>query len=80
MTKWKTLREYWNSNGSDMEPETKVAVKVVASVGWSHDWAAYLGSSSDSDEEVAQHGDKISKDAAENLFPLFKRMELFYRE
>jgi len=43
MLNWKTLQEYWNSDGTDMEPDTAVSVKVVAVVGYGNDWAAYWG-------------------------------------
>ena len=50
---------------------TKNAVvrKIVAVMGAVGDWAAYEGPASWPDARVAFEGDKISREAAEALFP-----------
>jgi hypothetical protein len=54
--------------------------KVVAVIGYGrHDWAAYRGLTSWTDEEVASNGDKISKEAAEALFFAPKAAGIRYR-
>ena len=46
--------------------------KVVAVIGWAHDFAAYQYYIGSSDETVAQSGDKISAEEARELFPELK--------
>ena len=48
--------------------------KVVAVVGWAHDFAAYEWYNTSSDEECASHGDKISEEQARRLFPELKNL------
>lgn len=56
------------------------AIKVVAVTGYDDDWAAYLGPSDWSDDQVAEQGDKIDEIAAGRLFPAFMRTGRYYRE
>ena len=63
--------EGWAWQGVDHEPgcvheEHEVEGKVYTLVA---DWAAYWGLTSQTDEEVAESGDKISEAAARALFP-----------
>ena len=64
----------------DLEPDDMLGFKVVAVMGQAHDWAAYQGLTSWTDERVASAGDKISKTAAEALFSAPRRAGLIYRE
>lgn len=64
---------------SEMEPEDKFGLKVVAVIGVGPDWAAYMGFTDWPDEMVATNGDKITKEAAENLFPAIARTGREYR-
>ena len=63
----RTYKEYYNK--SEFKPGEAYAVKIVASVGYGGDWAAYLGESDWDDEQVLNEGDKINRKAAEALFP-----------
>lgn len=69
----------YNATNTDLIPGARFGYKVIAVVGGANDWAAYLGLTSQTDDEVARNGDKISKDAAEALFPIFKWSEFRYR-
>ena len=51
--------------------------KVVAVIGWVHDFAAYQYYADTSDETCAGMGDKISAEEARELFPELK--EYAYR-
>lgn len=53
----------------DAEGGTTISVKVVAVIGYADDWAAYWGPTDQSDGWIAHRGDKISRLAAEALFP-----------
>jgi hypothetical protein len=52
----------------ELKPGDKLGYKVIAVIGYANDWAAYEGLTDWSDDEVANNGDKISKNAAEALF------------
>ena len=53
----------------DLKPGDELGFKIVACVGWSgKDWAAYRGLLDWTDREVADSGDKLSKEVAEALF------------
>jgi len=62
-----------------IEPDTCVAMKVVAVAGYANDWVAYRGPTSWLDNDVADGGDKISKEAADALFFAFKNSGREYR-
>ena len=51
-----------------IEVNDAFATKVVAAAGYNNDWAAYQGPCDWSDEQVAESGDKILREAAERLF------------
>ena len=53
---------------NDLKAGDELGYKVVAVIGYAHDWAAYKGLTDWSDEEVASNGDKLDEDAAEALF------------
>ena len=61
--------EYRKTSPQRIAKGTRVPVKVVAVVGYSNDWAAYIGPSDWTDEQISKDGDKVSEDAAVNLFP-----------
>jgi hypothetical protein len=53
---------------------------IVAVVGDGPDWAAYCSPESADAEWIAAHGDKLSKTAAEALFPALANSGRYYRE
>ncbi len=61
--------QYRNTSPQRLVAGTRVPVKIVAVVGYGNDWAAYIGPSEWTDQRVSEEGDKISEDAAKNLFP-----------
>ena len=52
-----------------LRPGDAVAHKIVAVVGQVGDWAAYVGPTDWTDEQVADRGDKLSRATAEAFFP-----------
>ena len=52
-----------------LRPDDEIAIKVVAVIGWGNDWAAYWAPSDWDDDDVRDRGHKISREAAEALFP-----------
>jgi hypothetical protein len=65
-----TYAEYYNMRADQFVPNDTVAVKIVAVIGAAdYDWAAYLGESVWSDDDVARDGNKLPAAAAEALFP-----------
>jgi hypothetical protein len=58
----------YNVKPNELRPNDRLGFKIIAVIGSGHDWAAYQGLSSWSDEQVATEGDKISQAAAEALF------------
>ena len=71
---------YYYKGLDALNPGNSIAIKVVATLGYSGDWAAYRGLSHEDDQEIAESGDKLSKEAAEALFPSFKNAGLRYRK
>ncbi|MDM7940101.1 MAG: hypothetical protein QUS07_07155 [Methanothrix sp.] len=54
---------------ASLQPGDIISIKVVAVMGQSgRDWAAYLGPAEWSPIDIADHGDKISEQAAIDLF------------
>ena len=51
----------------DLVAGDRIAIKVVAVVGYAGDWTAYFGLSDWSDDRVAESGDKVDSEAA--VFP-----------
>jgi hypothetical protein len=68
-----------NVNPGALKPDDRLGFKVIAVIGHAGDWAAYRGLAHWSDSDVAAHGDKISKEAAEALFYAPKAAGLVYR-
>jgi len=64
---------------AELKPEDNLGYKVIAVIGYGHDWAAYRGLTTWSDEDVASSGDKLSKKAAEALFYAPVAAGLHYR-
>lgn len=52
----------------DLSPRDRLGFKIIAVIGHNNDWAAYRGLTHMSDQEIADHGDKISQEVAEALF------------
>ena len=65
---------------ADVQSRDAFAVKVVAVAGHVNDWAAYIGPTDWSDQEVAENGDKLDKKAAEALFYVMRWSGRSYRE
>lgn len=63
-----TLEQLSDMDPRELQPGDRVCMKVVAVVGYVHDWAAYGGEEDETVEEVAANGDKLSAEAAEGLF------------
>jgi hypothetical protein len=66
-------------NPNELKSDDILGFKVVAVIGYAHDWAAYRGLTDWDDEEVASQGDKLSKEAAEALFYAPVALGLKYR-
>ena len=79
MYQWMALKDYYNATDELTIPDTAVPCKVVAVTGYGGDWAAYRGPSDWTDDMVARQGDKISRLAAEGLFPTYRYLDLRYR-
>lgn len=62
-----------------LTPGTRLGYKVVASIGYADDWAAYYGFTRWTDAFCAAHGDKLRQDVAEGLFPDIVAAGLRYR-
>ena len=65
---------------SDVKDRDIFPIKVVAIAGQGDDWAAYYGPTSWSDTEVAQGGDKLSREQAEPLFFALRNSGRHYRQ
>lgn len=74
------IKNAYHATEADIQPGARFGYMVVAEVGPDNNWAAYRGLVGWSPERVALHGDKISQEAAEGLFPVMKWAGLFYRE
>ena len=61
-------KNHYTTRPSELQPDDRFAIKVVAVVGSNGDWTAYFGPTEWSDDAVAAGGDKIPQRAAENLF------------
>lgn len=60
----------------DVEKGDAFALKVVAVVdSYAHFWSAYRGPSDWTDDRVADQGDKLRREAAEQIFPLLARCD-----
>jgi len=57
----------------------RLGFKIIAVIGGTGDWAAYRGPTNLSDDEIAKSGEKISKEAAEELFYAPRAAGLHYR-
>lgn len=53
---------------ADLRPDDLLTVKVVAVIGWAHDFACYAGPADWTDEDVARRGDKLGAGAAWQMF------------
>lgn len=73
------IKNAYNATEADIQPGAKFGYVIVAEVGHDNDWAAYRGPADWSPERVALHGQRISKEAAEDLFPIMKWVGLHYR-
>ena len=53
---------------NELKPDDRLGYKIIAVIGFANDWAAYKGLTYWTDDEVANGGDKLSKQEAELLF------------
>lgn len=60
-------------------PGTRLGFKVIVSIGYADDWAAYYGPTHQPDEDCAAYGDKLRQEVAEALFPAIVAAGLRYR-
>ncbi len=65
---------------SDVQDGDAFAIKIVAIAGTGGDWAAYVGMSHLTDDEVARSGDKIDAKAAKELFYVLAMSGRGYRQ
>lgn len=63
----------------DLKPGDRLGYKVIAVIGGNNDWAAYVGLTDKTDEEIAMSGDKLLQEQAEKLFFAPKAIGLKYR-
>ncbi len=63
----------------ELQPGDRLGYKIIAVVGNANDWAAYFGTTDQSDDHVQQNGDKLSKLAAIALFPALAHSGRKYR-
>ena len=68
-----------NLSPSDVKDRDTFPIKVVAVAGCGNDWAAYYGPTTWSDAEVAQNGDKLSREQATPLFFALRNSSRYYR-
>jgi hypothetical protein len=59
----------YNEGGHILNPGDIVAVKYVTVIGYAEDFAVYMGLSGQSDQDVADHGDKVGEDVARTVAP-----------
>lgn len=74
-----TLEQLSDMDPRKLQPGDRVSMKVVAVVGYANDWAAYFDGEDKTIDEVARHGYKATKSAAESLFSRIKYV-LYYRD
>ena len=63
----------------DLKPGDCLGYKIIAVIGYANDWAAYVGLTDWSDQEIADGGDKLTKESAEALFYAPVALGLKYR-
>jgi len=67
----------YQEGGHILNPGDGVAVKFVTTVGYDGDFAVYMGLTSQTDQEVADHGDKVPENVARAVAPYCAH--LYYR-
>lgn len=72
--------DWMNVSPTELVPGTAIALVVVAVTGDGNDWAAYMGPGDSDPEYIARHGDKLLREAAEALFPQYRRIGRHYRD
>lgn len=75
-----TFKNAYTATEADLQPGTQFGYIVTAEIGYDNDWTAYRGPVDWTPEQVAYQGQKLSKEAAEALFPVMKWAGLRYRE
>lgn len=64
-----STKNAYNTSPLNMKVGDRFGYKVIAVIQHPDMWSAYRGLTSETDEEIARHGDKISYAAAQALFP-----------
>jgi hypothetical protein len=59
----------YRQGGSKLQANDIVAVKYVTVIGHVGDFAVYMGESSQSDQDIAQRGDKVDEATARAVAP-----------
>jgi hypothetical protein len=59
----------YNKGGRILKPGDIVAVKHVTVIGHANDFAVYTGRATQSDEHIANYGDKVGESAARAIAP-----------
>lgn len=61
--------QVYQRGGAILQPGDIVAVKYVTVIGYNNDFAVYMGLSDQSDQEVADCGDKVLEDIGRAVAP-----------
>ena len=77
--KKRVFKNLVTTSPSDVEDGDAFAIKIVAVAGRDEDWAAYMGPSDWTDEEIAQAGNKLLEKQAEPLFYVLRTLRRYRR-
>ena len=64
--------------GDEILEKDRYGYKIIAVVHSKGFWSAYRGLTDWTDQRVAETGDKISRDVAEQLFPTLAYMQTYH--
>lgn len=70
MTRQLTYTQYYQMRPDEFRSGDEIAVKLVLAIGYSSDYAVYVGEEDESADHVSRHGDKVAQSTkvAEGLF------------
>ena len=57
-----TYQQYYNMRGDEFRDGDRISVKLVCVLGHGDDYAVYKGTTDQTDEEIAEGGDKVYGD------------------
>jgi len=66
---WVSRQKVYHEGGEILQAGDKVAVKYVTAVGCVGDFAVYMGLSDQTDQEVAECGDKVPESVGRAVAP-----------